>query len=119
MRIVKGECVYLRNNLLCIGSVAGACSEVAACPHRIAKAGEDDLLDGLLRGAGQGSPSAEVFGYELDLAVIIVPRLYLCRVVLRDEHADVISPHCLDEYAFRLAKLLLKYNQQVVLGFQE
>lgn len=109
--MLRGECLYLGDYILRIGSVAGAYSEVGARPHRVAEAGEDYLLDGLLRGAGQDSPSAVVFGYELDLASILVPRLYLCRVVLRDEHADVISPHRLDEYAFRLAKLLLKYNQ--------
>lgn len=99
--------------------MAGASSEVAARALRVAEAGEDDLLDGPLRGAVQGAPGARVFGYELDLAAVRLPRLDLCRVVLRDEHADVISPHRLDEDATWLAKLLLEYNQEVALGFQE
>ena len=108
IHIIDGKCVYLRNDVPRIGSVAGARSEVAARALLVAEAGEDYLLDRLLRGAGQDAPGAVIFGYELDPASSRVPGLDLCRVVFRDEHADFISPHCLDEDAFRLANLHLK-----------
>ena len=119
IHIIDGKCVYLRNDVPRIGSVAGSHSKVATRALRVAEAGEDYLLDRLLRGAGQDASGAVIFGYELDLASSRVPVLDLCRVVFRDEHANVISPYCLDEDSFRLANLLLKYNQQVVLRFQE
>jgi adenine/guanine phosphoribosyltransferase-like PRPP-binding protein len=111
--------VYLLNDLLCIGSVASAYSEVAAHAVRVAEAGKDNFLDCLLRGARQGAPPAVILCNELDLVTIRVPRLYLSRVVLRDKQAYVVSRHGLHEDAVRLAHLLLEDNQKVVLGFQE
>lgn len=111
--------MYLLNDLLCIGSVASAYSEVAAHAIRVAKAGKDDFLDCLLRGAHQGAPPAVILCNELDFVPIRVPRLYLSRVVLRDQQAYVVSRHGLHEDAIQLAHLLLEDNQEVVLGFQE
>lgn len=111
--------MYLLNDLLCIGSVASAYSEVAAHAIRVAEAGKDDFLDCLLRGARQGAPPAVILCNELDFVPICVPRLYLSWVVLRDQQAYVVSRHSLHEDAFWLAHLLLEDNQEVVLGFQE
>ena len=111
--------MYLLNDLLCVGSVASAYSEVAAHTLRIAEAGKDNLLDCLLRGARQGAPRAVILCNELDFVTICVPRLDLRWVVLREQHANVISRHRLDEDATWLAQFLLEHNQEVVFGFQE
>jgi hypothetical protein len=99
--------------------VASAYSEVAAHALWVAEAGKDDFLDCLLRGAHQGAPPAVILCNEFDFVTIRIPRLYLSRVVLRDEQTYVVSRHRLHEDAIRLAHLLLEDNQKVVLGFQE